>query len=157
MNAFDIIILVIWAIGLGFGLYHGFLKELVGTVGFLVAAIVAKISIPYLLPYSSNLITDATLAKVLIWIVVFVLLLLLMNWIATLMDKLLKAMNIGWINRIAGGVLGFLKYSVISYLVIWMLEAITRHIDPFEIARLMSGSKLVPVLHKLFDLCCSLI
>lgn len=156
MNIIDTIILLVLAAGFCIGCYRGLVKELVGTVGFLLAAIAAKLAIPYGVPYISGLIADPRLQRIVVWVVVFVLLMLLMSWIASLVSKLLDAINIGWLNRLAGGALAVLKYSLVSYLVVWGLESITSRFDLFDIAQLLAQSKLTPVLHKVFDLCCSL-
>ena len=157
MGIFDIIILAVMVIGLCFGLYHGFVKELVGTVGFILAALLAKLSIPYALPYVTEaVIKDERLAKVVIWVAVFLILMLVLSWLAALISKMLDAMNIGWMNRLAGGLLGCLKYIIVVYLLIWLVEGITTHFDPFGMSALLSESKLAPMLQNVFNLCCSL-
>ena len=50
-NDLDIVILVFVGIGACIGLFRGFFKEVVGTIGLVLAAIAANYLSPYALPH----------------------------------------------------------------------------------------------------------
>ena len=94
MNIFDILILAFLVIGISVGLYRGFFKELVGTVGLLLSAIVANLVSPYAKPWLGDMITDELVASVVVWIVTFLLVLFVMNRLAWLLGKLFMQITI---------------------------------------------------------------
>ena len=151
MNIFDLLILIFLIIGTSIGLYRGFFKELVGTVGLLIAAIVANIVSPYAKPWLGNVITDELVASVLLWVVVFLLMLFVMNKVAWLLGKLFTSLSIGWVNRMCGGLFGFIKFALIAALVVSALEFAAVHVDGLKFAEAMKGSHIIPILHRIVE------
>ena len=151
MNVFDIIILAFLVIGASVGLYRGFFKEFVGTVGLFIAAIVANVVSPYARPWLGSLVTDELVASVIVWIVLFLLLLFVMNRVAWLLGKVFSSLSIGWVNRIAGGLFGIVKYALNAALVVSALELAAAHVDGLKFAEPMRESSIIPVLHKLVN------
>lgn len=152
MNIFDILILGFLAIGASVGLYHGFFKEFVGTVGLLIAVIVANIATPYAKSWAEWAITDDLAATVVVWIIIFVLLLLAMNGVAWLLGKIFSSLSIGWVNRIMGGLFGIIKYALIAALIIAALDFAAAHMETLSFADSMKQSHLIPVLHEIVDI-----
>ncbi|MBO6012550.1 MAG: CvpA family protein [Bacteroidales bacterium] len=149
MNIYDILILAFLAIGICIGLYRGFFKELVDTVGLFVAALVANWLCPYAKPYLITTITDDLVCSVVVWVVIFLLLLFVMNRLAWLLGKLMKSLCIGWLNRIGGGLFAFIKYSLIAALVVAVLEFSAAHVEGLKFVEPMKESQLIPYLHRL--------
>ncbi|MBQ0057008.1 MAG: CvpA family protein [Bacteroidales bacterium] len=139
------------------GLYRGFFKELAGTVGLFVAAVLTNILSPHVKPLLSGLISEPTVLSVTVWILLFLALMILMGWIATLLSKLFSAVMLGWLNRLMGGFLALIKYALISALVVWIVGFIVKHLTIPDLAAQLAASKLVPVLNQVVDMCCSLI
>ena len=151
VNIFDILILAFLVIGASIGLFRGFFKEFVGTVGLLIAAIVSNLVSPYVRPWLGDLITDDLVASVVVWIVLFLLLLFVMNRVAWLLGKVFSSLNIGWINRIAGGIFGIIKYALIAALVISAFEFAAAHMESAKFATAMKESHIIPVLHNIVE------
>ncbi|MBR0037676.1 MAG: CvpA family protein [Bacteroidales bacterium] len=149
MNIYDILILAFLAIGICVGLYRGFFKELVDTVGLFVAALVANWLCPYAKPYLMTSISDEFVCSVLVWVVIFLLMLFVMNRVAWLLGKVMKSLSIGWLNRLGGGLFAFIKYSLIAALVISVLEFAAAHVAGLKFTEPMKGSQLIPYLHSL--------
>lgn len=152
MNIFDILILAFLAIGASVGLYRGFFKEFVGTVGLLIAAIVANIVSPYGKPWMGKMVSDEMVASIIVWVVIFLLMLLVMNAVAWLMGKVFSSLSIGWINRLAGGLFGIIKFALIAALVIAALEFAAAHMESVSFASSMKQSHIIPVLHEIVDI-----
>lgn len=151
MNIFDIIILVFLILGAAFGLYHGFFKEFVGTIGLLIAAIAANIGSPYAKPWLESLIHDPLVLSVVVWVSIFIVMMLVMNGIAVLLGKLFETMSIGWMNRLAGALFGIIKYTMVAALLLCLYELIAAN---FELLRFeeIKSSQMVPWLHKIVDI-----
>ena len=151
MNIFDLLILTFLAIGGSVGLYRGFFKELVGTVGLLFAAIVANIVSPYAKPWLGDVVTDELVASVILWVVIFLLMLFVMNRVAWLLSRLFSSLSIGWVNRLAGGLFGVIKYALIAALVVSALEFAAAHVEGLKFVEPMQQSRIIPVLHYLVE------
>ncbi len=149
MNIYDILILAFLAIGISVGLYRGFFKELVDTVGLFIAALLANWLCPYAKPYLISTITDELVCSVIVWVVIFLLLLFVMNRLAWLLGKLMKSLSIGWVNRMGGGLFAFIKYSLIAALVISVLEFSAAHVEGLKFTEPMRDSQIIPYLHRL--------
>lgn len=151
VNIFDILIFAFLAIGISIGLYRGFFKELVGTVGLFLAAIVANLVSPYAKPWLGDLVTDELVASVILWVVIFLLMLFVMNRVAWLLGKVFKSLNIGWVNRMCGGIFAFIKFALIAALVISALEFAAAHVEGLKFAEAMNGSRIIPILHRIVE------
>lgn len=150
MNIIDILILAFLAIGAAFGLYRGFFKELVGTIGLLIAAIVANIGSPYAKLWLAEWIHDPLFLAVVVWAAIFIVMMLIMSGIATLLDKLFATLNMGWLNRMAGGLFGVIKYTMVAALLLTLYELAAAY---FEFLRCdaIKYSEIIPILHKILD------
>ncbi len=152
VNVFDIVVAVFLAVMVGFGFYRGVFHELVGTVGLIVAAVIANVCSPDLKPYISTAIAGDTVAWVIAWVALFLFALLLMHGVAWLLGKLMSSLSIGWINRLAGGAVGFLKGVLIASLIVFALEFLTAHIGGLHLTGWMKGSHMVPYLQDVMDI-----
>lgn len=152
MNELDIIILCFVGAGALAGLFRGFFKEIVGTIGILAAAIVANLVSPYTIPYIAGWISNKTFAAIIVWAMVFVGAMFLMSTIASLLNKLATVIQLGWLNRLTGGVFGVIKFCLIAALILSLFEIIFSYIDSETIANYMNGSKLLPILHEIVDI-----
>lgn len=152
MNELDTVILVFIAVGTLIGLFRGFFKEVVGTIGLLVAAIVANFVSPYTVPYFGEWISNEKIAAIVVWAIVFVATMFLESKVAYLLSRVMRAAQLGWLNRFAGGVFAAIKYCLIAALLISLLEIICSHVEELKIAAYLHESKVVPYLHDAVDL-----
>lgn len=114
LNTFDIILLVPIAIGLFRGLVRGFIRELAAFLG-----VVGGIVFALLFGESVNLIIEEyypdSIEKLRIvgYLAVFFLVVLLTNLIASILNRLIKAIALGPLNTLLGGVFGGAKWALI--------------------------------------------
>lgn len=151
MNPLDWVILSILGLGVCIGLLRGFVKEAVSTVGILLAAYAANWVSPHAQAKAGDIIGNQSLANVLVWIVVFMLAMFVLKGVSYLLVRVIRAISLGWLNRILGGVFAGIKYSLILALVVYILEFADRHINDFKIAAYLHTSVFVPWLHKVAD------
>ncbi len=151
LNDLDRIIIIIVGIGACIGLYRGFFREVIGIAGLVLAAIAANLASPFTKPYASQFIESETIASIVVWIAVFFLTMFLLNRLAVLLDKFMDSISLGWINRLAGGLIGALKFCIIVALIISLFEVITAHVEIENVKQYLETSALVPRIHQLID------
>ena len=152
LNDLDRIILIIIAIGGCIGLYRGFFREAVGIAGLVIAAIAANLASPFTQPLASRFIESETLASIIAWILVFIIAMFVLSRLAVLLDEFMSSISLGWLNRLAGGLVGALKFCIIVALVVSLLEVITAHVEIEMIKERLETSSLVPRIHQLIDI-----
>ena len=151
LNDLDIVILVFIGVGACIGLFRGFFKEIVGTIGLLLAAIAANYLSPFATPKLGDWIDNATLSAIIVWVVIFLITMFLMHRIAYLLQRMMKAIELGWLNRLAGGIFGAIKYCLIAALAISVIEVGCAHVEGLKIQPYMEGSSIVPIIHQIVD------
>lgn len=125
MNYLDIIILLPLVYGIFRGFQKGFAIEL-ATLAALILGVWGAYKFSYIttiflrdkfdmtgdyLPYVSFFLT-------------FVVIVILVNLLGKLLDNLLKAASLGFINRLAGSILGFAKLAVVIALLVFLVHKI---------------------------------
>lgn len=151
LNDLDYVILVFVGIGACIGLFRGFFKEVVGTIGLVLAAIAANYISPYATPYLGLTMDNATLAAIIVWVVIFLLSLFLLHRIAYLLQRVMKSVELGWLNRLAGGLFAAVKYCLIAALAVSVIEVACANVEGLKIQPYLQGSQLVPWVHRLVD------
>lgn len=123
MNYLDIIICVFLIYGLARGLYKGFMIELATLI-----ALILGVWCAYLF---SNVVTKWLIDTFDVqgnWVPfasffgIFVIVVILVNLLGKLLDKLIKAAALGFLNRLLGGILGVLKLALFVGILIFIVE-----------------------------------
>ena len=151
MNDLDKLILLTVGIGACIGLYRGFFKEAVGTLGLLLAAIAANFVSPYARPHLGDMIESETLASIIVWFVVFLLSMFLLKRVAYLLNRVMRSVDLSWLNRLAGGLFGAVKYLLIVALALSVIEVVCAHVEGLKVQSYLQGSTLVPYIHQMVD------
>ena len=127
MEVIDIIILVLIGIGAISGLMRGSIKQLAQIVGFVAGLLLARgmfgVVAEQLAPALG---TSITIAQILSFILIWVAVPIGCSLIASVLTKALNVVNLGWLNRLAGALLGAVKLMLLIGLGIYVLE----YIDP---------------------------
>ena len=127
MELLDIIILVLIGIGVIQGLMKGFLKQLFAIVGLVAGLLIAR-SLYNVVAMQLETIfgTSITIAQIVSFILIWVIVPLLCIMVANVLTKALNAICLGWINRLLGGLFGALKVLLLIGLGIYVFE----YLDP---------------------------
>ena len=127
MGVIDIIILVFIGIGVIQGLIKGSLKQLAVIVGLIAGLLLARALFGMLAEQLAPVLgTSITVAQILSFILVWVAVPLGCSLIASVLTKALEVINLGWLNRLFGALLGAIKVMLLVGLGIYVLE----YIDP---------------------------
>ncbi len=125
MNTFDFIIFIPIILGLIFGLFKGFVKELVSFIAIFVALLAAEIFTPIVMPLI-NLIFDFSekMGKTVSYVLVFMTALIVMFLLSKFTEKIISKIHLGWLNSLAGGAIGALKFALIISVLMNVFDAL---------------------------------
>jgi membrane protein required for colicin V production len=146
MNIFDLAI----AIPLVWGLYKGFTKGFIKTLATLVALVLgvigaikfSDITSTFL---ASNLNIEPTYLPLISFSITFIGIIIGVHFLARLIDKLLKAVALGLVNKIAGAVFGVAKYAFIVSIVLLGLNYINSQANFIPKEKISSSLLYEPV------------
>ena len=127
MEIIDIVILVMIGVGVIQGLMKGSIKELAAIVGFIAGLLLARALFGTVAEQLAPALgTSITIAQILSFILIWVAVPIGCSLIASVLTKALDAVNLGWLNRLAGALLGAAKMMLLVGIGIYVLE----YIDP---------------------------
>jgi membrane protein required for colicin V production len=107
MNWLDIVILVALLVPAVLGLWQGFVKTLLSLVGLIVGVIVAS-NFYEALARMLTFISDPGIANIVAFALILVAVMVLAAVVASILRAILKAIMLGWVDKLAGAVLGLL-------------------------------------------------
>ena len=128
MQTIDIIISVLLVIGLISGLRDGLVKQvasLAGLIGGLLLGRAFYVPVGAWLAKSLGMSVEAS--NITAFILILIVVPLLFSAVGWLVSKLLKAISLGWINRLFGGLVGVIKSALLVGVIITGIEFFDRH------------------------------
>ena len=123
MTGFDYAVLVMLGLSLTLALLRGFARELVSMIGW-VAAFVLSVMFTQTLARQFPESLGPLLSSLLAFLAVFIGVWVLSGLVGLLLSKLIKAVGLGWGDRLLGALLGLVRGAVIV-LVTVMLGGLT--------------------------------
>ena len=128
MQTIDIIIAVLLAIGLVSGLRDGLVKQVAGLAGLIGGLLLGR---AFYLPLGTWMATffniSSEAAHIAAFIVILVVVPLLFNLVGWLVSKFLSAICLGWVNRLLGGLVGVIKFTLLTGVLITGIEFFDKH------------------------------
>lgn len=127
MNFIDLII----AIPLLWGIYKGFTKgliiEIATFIGFWVGIWGSIHFSEYLVPIlREHFQMTSSYLPVLAFFLTFLLIIVLIYLLAKLLQKAVEGMALGFLNKLGGAVIGFLKYTLLLSVIVFVLDTIQK-------------------------------
>ncbi len=130
MNYVDIIIIIplLW------GLYKGFSKGLIIEAATLIAFGLAVWGAVKFHDFLSLWMTDSLgwtskYLPLISFAVIFIGVLLIVFGIAKLLERFVKAVSLGFVNKLGGAIFGMLKFGLLLSMLIFFLEAINKSVS----------------------------
>lgn len=131
MAILDIILLLCFVPAIVSGISKGFVKQVVDLAAILIAAWAAFHFSTVMGEWLSQFITlEKSILNVISFILIIIVTAVVLNLVGALVTKALKAVSLGFVNRLLGLVFAILKVAVILGLVILLFETLnsTLHI-----------------------------
>lgn len=126
MNYFDIIIGIVLILALVKGFKNGLVIELASLAalvfGLLGAVYFSDVTESYLIQYF-----DSSHIGIIAFIITFILIVIGVHLVARLIDKLIKAVALGPVNRLLGVLFSLLKYAFIISVVLAIVSGLERN------------------------------
>ncbi|HKM99407.1 MAG TPA: CvpA family protein [Candidatus Binataceae bacterium] len=142
MNAFDFVVIAIVAFGTVHGLRQGLLTMITSFIALIAALYQASIHYSEAAGMVSHLFgTNPTLATIIGYLAVFFIVFLAVQFVGGTIVKLLHLASLGWIDRLAGGLLGAGLAAAIAGLTVMLLTTVL----PAN-AALLRDSQSAPIL-----------
>ena len=121
MNFFDIIILIITILSFIKGVFKGFISEL-ATLAALILGIVGSMFFSGLVAKWLSDFVSTGLIPVVSFLVLFTGIVIAVHLLSKVVNKLLKAIALGWLNRIMGGIFASLKAIMLISIFIMVFD-----------------------------------
>lgn len=157
MNWLDVVLLLPLLVGLVRGLMRGFISEIIAIVVVILGVVGAKIWAP---PVSVWLLTQFAwpqgVCDAVAYTVLFLGIAIVLSIFAKLLTKLMRAIHLGWANRIAGGVFGLAKYGLIVLVAVFVMNKANETFHWLDESPVVKTSVIYPQLVKVTDAILSL-
>ncbi|MFV0471940.1 MAG: CvpA family protein [Paludibacteraceae bacterium] len=125
MNSFDLFIFLPVALGLIVGFFKGFVKELVSFTAIIAALLAAEMFVFWVAVWVSDFLNvSEKTGKTVAYLLIFTVVLIAMFVLSKFIQALIKRINLGWLNSLAGGILGALKYALIISVMMNVFDAL---------------------------------
>ena len=129
MTGFDFAVMAILLVSLLFGLWRGLVYEVLSLIGWPVAFVLSKLFAGDVAPMMPG--TQETIRITLAYAVVFVAALIVWGVLAWLFSRLVKAVGLGWLDRVLGGLFGVLRGGLVILVLVWLAGMTSVPEQPF--------------------------
>jgi membrane protein required for colicin V production len=123
MNWLDVLLVLPLLFGLIRGLMRGLISEIIAIVVVILGVLGARFGAP---AFSSWLLSQFAwpqgVCDVVAYILLFLAIAIVLAIVAKLLNKFMKAIHLGWANRLAGGLFGTAKYALIVLVVVFAMD-----------------------------------
>lgn len=123
MDAIDWIIVAILGTGFLTGLRKGLFRQLASLVGLIGGLFVARALFVRMGERMADVVgTSVPFAQVLSFFLIWLLIPVALSIVASLLTKMAEATHLGFVNRLLGACLGFIKFALFTSLAIHLIE-----------------------------------
>jgi membrane protein required for colicin V production len=120
MNAADVVIGIILIVGVASGIAHGFVRGILGLVGLVLGIVLAVAYYDWLAENALSFLPGEHVPQVLSFLLIFLAVVLLIGALARVLSHVLKLSTLGWLDRLAGGLLGLITASILASAVLFL-------------------------------------
>ena len=113
MSVLDIVVVVVVTISIIFGIKRGLVKEVFTLLALILGVVIASRFYSYGAGWISGVLDNSNLANIVSFTVIFFVLVVLISLAGIFFNRMVKLVQLGWVDRMGGVVFGFLRGSVI--------------------------------------------
>jgi len=122
LNQIDTAILIVVAISAAFGLWRGFVKEILSLLSWIAGLLVARVYSASFAGLLVNMIENEAIRYVTAFALLFVMVIMLGTLITHFMAKLLTITGLKFLDRLLGAVFGLARGTVIVLVILFILN-----------------------------------
>ena len=145
MNWFDVLLLLPLLVGLVRGLMRGLVSEVIAIVVVVLGVLGAHLAAP---SFSAWLVKQfhwtAEVSDITAYVLIFLTIAILLSILAKLLSKLLKAIHLGWANRLLGGLFGVCKFAMLVLIAVFVMEKTNKSFHWMDKAKVVKTSVVYP-------------
>ncbi len=149
MNWLDVLLVLPLLIGLVRGLMRGFISEIIAIVVVILGVLGARFGAP---SFSEWLLHQFTwpqgVCDVVAYTLIFLAIAILLSIMAKGLTRFMRAIHLGWANRLFGGVFGICKYGVLVLLVVFVTDKTNEAFHYMDDAPVVNTSVVYPQMVK---------
>ena len=119
MTGFDIAVIAILLVSLSLGLWRGLVYEVLSLLGWPLAFVLSRVFANDVVPMMPG--EQEAMRIMLAYAVVFVAALIVWGILVWLASKLIKAIGLGWLDRVLGGIFGALRGGLVMLALAWLV------------------------------------
>ena len=123
MNWLDVLLLLPLLVGLVRGLMRGLISEIIAIVVVILGVLGAKLWAP---TFSKWILAQFAwpqgVCDVVAYTLLFLAIAIVLSILARLLTKFMRAIHLGWANRLLGGLFGIAKYGILVLIVVFVLD-----------------------------------
>jgi len=141
MNSLDIIFLILIGLSVLYSFIRGLVREIFSLLAIILGFFGASHTYSTFANWLGKWITNETLAQILGFAILFVVIALSLGLLGRALSRLVKKMDLSWADRLGGGAFGFLKAILLIAIILLVLTAFL----PSR-SKIVSESRVSPVI-----------
>lgn len=128
MNWLDVLIVLPLLFGLVRGLMRGLVSEVIAIMVVVLGALGSRMLAA---SFSAWLLRQfawpTEVCDVVAYVLIFLVIAIMLSILAKLLQKFLRAIHLGWANRLLGGLFGLCKYGIIVLIIVYAMDRTNAH------------------------------
>ena len=153
MNWLDVLLLLPLLLGLVRGFMRGFISEIIAFVVVILGVIGARL---WAKPLSVFLLRSFAwpqgVCDVVAYTLVFLAVAIVLSILAKMLYRFIRAIHLGWANRLLGGAFGFAKYAVLVLIVVFAMDRTNQSFHWLDNSPVVKTSVVYPQMVKACDI-----
>ena len=149
MNWLDVLLVLPLVVGLVRGLMRGLISEIIAIVVVILGVLGAKLWAP---PCSAWLLAQFAwpqgVCDVVAYALLFLAIAIVLSILGRLLYKFLRAIHLGWANRLFGGVFGLAKFGILVLIVVFVMDRTNQSFHWLDEAPVVKTSVIYPQMVK---------
>lgn len=149
MNWLDVLLLLPFLVGLVRGLMHGLISEVIAIVVVVLGVLGARIFAPTCSLWLLNQFSwPNEVCDVVAYTLLFLVIAVLLSLVARLLTKFMRAIHLGWANRLCGGLFGMCKYGLLVLVAVFVMDRTNAAFHWLDKATVVNQSVVYPYMVK---------
>ncbi len=128
-NAFDWFLVVVLVLSTILSFLRGIIRALFSFVGFIVGLLIASWNFPAVAVHLHRIITSVAVSEIVAFVLILVVVVMLFHIAAAILQKTVKAVGLGFVDRFLGAIFGFFRGCLFGVAAMVALAAFVPHSD----------------------------
>lgn len=150
MNWLDVLIILPLIFGLVRGLMRGLVSEVIAIAVVVLGALGSRM---WAAQFSAWLLRQfawpTEVCDVVAYILLFLAIAIVLSILAKLLHKFLRAIHLGWANRLLGAIFGIAKYGILVLIVVFAMDKTNEHYHWLDKSPVIKTSVIYPQMVKM--------